>query len=190
MVSPGLIDRVDAVVIGASAGAVDALNVVLPKLTSTRLPFLVVVHLPPTRPSMLVEIFGPRCKLPVRAPVDKEPITPGIWLAPPDYHLLVESDRTFAMSLDEPVNFSRPSIDVLFESAADVYGSRLLAVVMTGASHDGARGAKKVRDVGGTVVVQDPKTAEVDVMPRAAIQASGTTLILPIAEIAQGLGQA
>lgn len=156
--------------IGASAGAVDALARVLPAIPAgATVPVIITVHLPATHRSILPEIFGPKCKVPVAQPFDKQPIGPGVWFAAADYHLLIESDHSFAMSVDEPVNFSRPSIDVLFESAAEVYGSRLAAVVLTGASDDGARGAKKVRAAGGFVIVQDPASAEVDVMPRAAL---------------------
>ena len=180
-----------AVVIGASAGGIDALTRILPGLSAdARLPFIVVVHLPPTKPSLLVDVFAPRCRLPVREPFDKQPIEPGIWVAPPDYHILVEAGakgHTFAMSVDEPVNFSRPSIDVLFESAAETYGARLTAVVLTGASRDGADGARRVREMGGTVYVQDPRGAEVEIMPRAAIAASSPQLIAPLESLAKTL---
>lgn len=179
---------IEAIAIGASAGAVDALGVLLPALSAdARTPILVVVHVPPHKPSLLVEIFAPKCALPVRQPFDKQPIGPGIWLAAPDYHLLVEADRSFSMSLDAPVNFSRPSIDVLFESAADVYGSGLAALILTGASRDGARGARKVREAGGLVLVQDPADAEVDVMPRAAIDDASPQVVAPLAQLAKTL---
>lgn len=108
----------DAVVIGVSAGAVQVLDVILPALPAhAPFPTLVVVHLPPRGPSLLVEIFGRRCQVEVQEVCDKSPARPGvISFAPPDYHLLVESDRTLALSIDPPVNFSRPSIDVLFTS--------------------------------------------------------------------------
>lgn len=180
--------KTEAVVIGASAGAVEALGTLLPALPSdSKLPFLVVVHIPSYRPSLLVEIFARKCALPVRQPFDKVPVEPGIWFAAPDYHLLVERDRTFSVSLDEPVNFSRPSIDVLFESAAHVYGRNLVAVVLTGASRDGARGARQVRDVGGVVLVQDPADAEVDIMPKAAIETASPQLVAPLSALAKVL---
>ncbi|MBX3201980.1 MAG: chemotaxis protein CheB [Labilithrix sp.] len=173
---------------GASAGAVDALGALLPELPAdSRVPFVVVVHVPPAKPSLLVDLFAAKCALAVRHPFDKQPIEPGIWIAAPDYHLLVERDRTFAVSLDEPVNYSRPSIDVLFEAAADAYGRGLAAVVLTGASRDGAAGARKVRAEGGLVLVQDPAEAEVDVMPRAAIEESNPELVAPLARLAQAL---
>ena len=119
---------------------------------------------------MLPQLFAARCELPVHEPEDKEPIAAGIWFAAPDYHLLVEADRTFSLSIDEPVKFSRPSIDVLFESAARVYGPDLLGVVLTGANDDGAAGSEMIRKLGGAVAVQDPDTALAAEMPRAAIR--------------------
>ena len=179
----------EAVVIGASAGAVDALGALLPALTrEAKLPVAVVVHLPKTRPSAIVEVFAAKCAVPVAHPFDKQPVAPGRWFAAPDSHLLVEADRTFAMSLDEHVNYSRPSIDVLFESAADVYGERLVAVVLTGANRDGARGAQKVRASGGIVLVQDPAEAEVDVMPRSAIELADPQVVAPLRDLATILG--
>src|SRR6185437_1289636 len=110
-----------ALVIGASAGAVEALNLILPAVPeNARVPLVVVVHLPPNRVSLLPELFATRCAARVREPLDKEPMSAGtIWFAPPNYHLLLEADTSFSLSIDEPINFSRPSIDVLFESAAD-----------------------------------------------------------------------
>ena len=178
--------RVDAIVIGASAGGIEALGRLLPALPADLgVPVVIVVHLPPQRPSLLVAIFAPRCALPIREPQDKEPLAPGhIYFAPPDYHLLIERDRTFALSVEEPVHFSRPSIDVLLESAAEVYGARLLAIVLTGASRDGAHGAERVRRAGGLVAVQDPNSAEAQVMPLAAIERARPQLIGRLPELA------
>lgn len=177
--------RVDAVVIGASAGAVDALLAILPALPSTfSVPVIIVVHVPASRPSLLVELFTPKCALPVREAEDKLAVAPGtVWFAPPGYHLLVEREHTFALSLDEPVNHSRPSIDVMFESAADAYGARLLAMVLTGANQDGALGAKAVQAAGGLVAIQDPKTANVATMPEFAIERTQPDLIGTLAEL-------
>lgn len=162
---------IQAVVVGASAGAVEALTVLLPPLPRDfPVSVVVLVHVPNHVPSLLVELFAARCALPVREPVDKEPVGAGtIWFAPPNYHLLIERDRSFALSIDAPVNFSRPSIDVLFESAADAYGPSLLAMVLTGASRDGAAGALRVRRSGGLVAVQDPSTAEAPMLPSIAL---------------------
>lgn len=194
MVSEGLtalsVKRPEAVVIGASAGAVDALGSLLPALSATAtIPFIIVVHIPPNMRSLLVDIFANRCALPVRSPLDKEPVEPGIWIAGPDYHLLVERDRHFAVSLDAPVHYSRPSVDVLFESAADAYGASLVGVVLTGASRDGASGARKIRAAGGVVMVQDPAEAEIDIMPKAAISAASPQVIAPLRDLALRLGE-
>jgi len=145
---------------------------------------VVVVHLPASRPSLLPEVFAPRCAARVCEPEDKEPVTAGsIWFAPSNYHLLLEADRTFAFSTDLPVNFSRPSIDVLFESAADVFGAALGCIVLTGANEDGAHGASVVRRRGGLVIVQDPSTAEAKQMPLAAINRANPQIIATLPEI-------
>ena len=176
----------EALVVGASAGAIEALNQLLPAVpASARIPTLVVVHLPPNRPSLLPEVFAPRCLARVREPEDKEPVTAGtIWFAPSNYHLLIEADRSFAFCTDLPVNFSRPSIDVLFESAADVFGKALCCLVLTGANDDGARGASSVRRQGGFVIVQDPETADAKAMPHAAISRANPQIVAPLPEIA------
>jgi two-component system chemotaxis response regulator CheB len=163
--------HLDAVVVGASAGGVEALGAILPVLPAeTPFAVVVVLHVLRDRPSELANLFGPRCTLPVREASDKEPVAAGvIWFAPPDYHLLVESDRSFSLSLEAPVKHSRPAIDPLFESAARVYGSRLAGIVLTGASDDGAEGVASIREEGGVVLVQDPATAEFPVMPSAAL---------------------
>lgn len=109
----------------------------------------------------------------------------GIWFAAPNYHLLLEADRSFAFSTDLPVNFSRPSVDVLFECAADVFGKRLGCIVLTGANEDGARGALAVREKGGLVIVQDPSSAEAKQMPMAAISSANPQIIAPLPEIAE-----
>jgi two-component system, chemotaxis family, protein-glutamate methylesterase/glutaminase len=175
-----------AIVIGASAGALEALSSLLPGLPADyRLPILVVVHLPPDKTSLLAELLRVRCAIRVREAEDKEPIEPGVaYFAPPDYHLLVEQDKRLSLSDDEPVLFSRPSIDVLFESAADAYGDGLIGVVLTGANSDGANGLKAVVEAGGVAVVQSPGSAYAVAMPEAAIAACPNARVLPVNEIA------
>ena len=184
---------VAAIVIGTSAGGVEALSQLLPMLpTDLPVPVLVALHLPRDRRSLLVEIFGPRCALQVVEAFDKMPLDTGIVVfAPPDYHLLVDAGRPepataprLALSVDAPVHYSRPAIDVLFESAADVYGERLLAILMTGANEDGAAGLQAVRQAGGMALVQDPDTAEASYMPAAALAAGPVDLVLPLARSA------
>lgn len=169
----------DAIVIGASAGAIEALGAILPVFPAgLSVPVVVVVHVPPRRPSLLVELFRAKCALEVAEPFDKEPVRPGVvWFAPPDYHLLVEDDRTFSLSIEAPVHWSRPCIDALFESAAQAYGGRVLGIVLTGASSDGAEGARAIRAAGGVIAVEDPLTAESKTMPYAAIAAASPQFI-------------
>jgi two-component system chemotaxis response regulator CheB len=189
--APGFGDgRIDAVVIGASAGGVQALSELLPALRPGAVPVFVVLHLPRERPSRLVEIFSSKCSVPVREAQDKEPVEPGVvYFAPPDYHLLLDTGPRLALSVDELVHFSRPSIDVLFESAADVYGGRLLAVVLTGANEDGAAGLAAVREAGGFTIVQDPRTAQAPMMVISALERCPDALVLGLEGIAQLLSQ-
>lgn len=178
-----------AVAIGASAGAIHALLRILPALPSGyALPVLAVVHVPPGRRSELAGLFAGKCRLPVREAEDKEPIEPGtVYFAPPDYHMLVEAGGTISLSTEEPVFFSRPSIDVLFESAADAYGPDLMGVVLTGANEDGARGLRAVAEAGGSVFVQDPATAYARAMPDAALAACGKARVLSLDGIVECL---
>ncbi len=178
---------IEAVVVGASAGGVDALLRVFGHLRKGfGVPILVVLHLPDERESQLARVFGHRLAVPVEEARDKQDIVPGtLYVATPGYHLSVEADRSLSLSLEEPVHHSRPSIDVLFESAADVYGQKLLAVVLTGANNDGACGLAKVRALGGITVVQDPGEAQVSTMPEAALALHEPDHILTL----QGIGQ-
>ena len=178
---------IEAIVVGASAGGVDALLRVFGHLRNGfGVPILVVLHLPDERDSQLAHVFGHRLAVPVEEARDKQDIVPGtLYVATPGYHLSVEADRSLSLSLEEPVHHSRPSIDVLFESAADVYGQKLLAVVLTGANNDGARGLAKVSALGGITVVQDPGEAQVSTMPEAALALHEPDHILTL----QGIGQ-
>jgi two-component system, chemotaxis family, protein-glutamate methylesterase/glutaminase len=162
----------DAVVVGTSAGGVEALCALLPMLPANcRVSFLIVIHIPRERPSLLPEVFATRCALPIREAEDKEPVQPGtIYFAPPNYHLLVDRGPALALSGDEPVYFSRPSIDVLFESAADIYAEHLMGVILTGSNQDGAEGLAAVGRAGGRTVVQQPESATMPVLPEAALQ--------------------
>jgi len=183
--------RPEAIVIGASAGALDALSRILPALTpDIRMPILIVVHIPPDKRSVLAELFRAKCAMNVVEAEDKEPIDGGtIYFAPPDYHMLVEVDKTLSLSNDEPVLFSRPSIDVLFESAADAYGPTLLAIVLTGANQDGASGLQAVTRAGGTAIVQDPDNAFASAMPEAAIQSCPSARVMSLDAIAEYLNE-
>jgi two-component system, chemotaxis family, protein-glutamate methylesterase/glutaminase len=178
--------KIDAIVIGGSAGGLEAIGKLLPALPGDcSIPVAVVLHIPPRRPSRLTEVLSMRAVLSVKEAEDKEPCAPGfVYVAPPDYHLLIERDRTFALSTDEPHNFSRPSIDVLFESAADAYGDRVAGVVLTGANADGAAGLAAIRRRGGIGIVQSPDTAMAREMPDAAIARAGADHILTLDHIA------
>lgn len=174
------IHHIEAVVIGTSAGAIASLSHLLPPLAQDfPLAILVAVHVPADQPHSISNLLQAKCRITVKEAEDKEPILPGtVYFAPPDYHVLVEDDRRLSLSNEEAVNFSRPSIDVLFESAADVYRENLLAVILTGANHDGAQGARAVGMAGGTVVVQDPDSATARTMPEAALAACPTAKTL------------
>lgn len=179
----------DAIAIGASTGGVDALGELLPALPATlSAAVMIVVHIPPQRDSLLPQLFQDRCALPVREADPREPIRPGhVYFAPPDYHLLVEADRTWAISHDAPVHYSRPSIDVLFETAAWCYGPRLLGILLTGANDDGARGMRAILDAGGATWAQSPDTALASVMPQSAIAAGSVEHVLSLSQIARRL---
>jgi two-component system chemotaxis response regulator CheB len=177
--------RLRAVVIGGSAGALDVLQAVLPALPATfQLPVAVVVHVLPSRPSGLAEVLGQGSALAVREANDKERFEPGtVYIASPNYHLLLEKDGHFSLSVDELVNFSRPAIDVLFESAADAFGPELVGVLLSGANEDGARGLLRIQRAGGTTVVQSPDTALARQMPEAALRLLGPDHVIPSNEI-------
>lgn len=162
----------DAVVIGASAGGIEVLSKILPMLPPhMRASVLIVVHMPRERPSMLASLYASRCAVRVVEARDKDELEHGtIYFAPPDYHLLVDRGPSIALSVDDAVLFSRPSIDVLFESAADIYAGRLLGVVLSGANSDGARGLRAIHNEGGTTIVQDPTEAKSSMMPIEALR--------------------
>jgi two-component system chemotaxis response regulator CheB len=166
--------RVELIVIGGSAGAIEVLRELIRGLPEKFGPAVaVVVHLPAEGPNLLLDVLAAPGGPPMKLAEDKEPIVPGtIYLAVPDYHLLIESGRTFALSLDDRVHFSRPAIDVLFETAADTYGENLMGIVLSGANADGARGLKAIADGGGITVVQSLESAELIAMPAAALEAA------------------
>ncbi len=161
------------VVIGASAGGLDALTKIFLNLPSEfPFPIVVVQHLNRHGESMLVTLLALKSKLAVKEAEDKEALTPGVvYVAPSNYHVLVERDFTLSLSVDPEVNFSRPSIDVLFESAAVALGKRVVGVLLTGANQDGARGIAKIKEAGGLTIVEDPKTALFKMMPESAMRA-------------------
>ncbi|GAK50381.1 CheB methylesterase [Candidatus Moduliflexus flocculans] len=175
----------EAVVIGVSTGGLDALQRLFSSLTADfRMAVLVVPHQHPHSSNFLVTHLNARCRIPVQEALDKAPIHAGVvYIAPPNYHLLVEMDHTLSLASTEKVNYARPSIDELFFTAADAYRSRLIGVILTGANSDGSRGLQKINAVGGLTIVQDPSTAEVASMPQAALNAAQVDYVLPIEQI-------
>lgn len=180
-----------AIAIGGSAGALEALALILPALPRDfPLPIALVLHLPAQRPNVVPEVLAAGCALQVREAADKEPLLPAtLYVAPPGYHLLIERTLTLALSVDEPVRFSRPSIDVLFESAADAYGPALLGVLLSGASDDGAQGLASIKRAGGRTLVQAPESARSPAMPAAGARAAAVDWTLPPEQIGPWLVQ-
>lgn len=174
-----------AIVIGLSSGGMSALSLlfsVLPVTFAT--PVIIVQHIGPRSDSEWIKIFRDRSGLKISEAGEKEKILPGhIYIAPPNYHLLIEPDRTFTLTIDERVNFARPSIDVLFQSAADAYGKNLTGVLLTGANSDGAEGLLYIRNNGGRTMVEDPQTASSSMMPQSAIDLFQPDHVLPLKEL-------
>jgi len=175
----------EAVVIGVSAGGLRALAALLAVLPAAfPLPVAVVQHVQAGSDGFLAEYLNERCAVVVKEADDKEALRPGwVYLAPAGYHLLIEEERSFGLSIDPRVNYSRPSIDVLFESAARVYQERCIGIVLTGANRDGSAGLQAIKRGGGLAVVQDPANAEFEAMPLAAIGAGPVDHILPLEDI-------
>jgi len=175
-----------AVVVGVSMGGVEALQVLFGGLPAHfPLPILVVHHISPNAGSDLANLFNSHTELHVKEADEEELILPGtVYLAPANYHLLIERDCRIALSTDPHVNFSRPSVDVLFESAANVFGPALVGIILTGANSDGSRGLKMIKEKGGLAIIQDPADAQTDNMPRSALAAVKADHVLPLKQIA------
>lgn len=172
-------------VIGASLGGGQALEVILSGLPKDfKLPVVIAQHRHKETGSDLHRFLQQSSALKLTDAEDKEAILPGhVYFAPADYHLLVELGN-FALSTDSPLDYARPSIDMLFESAADAYGNTVIGIILTGASRDGAQGLAKIKARGGVALVQDPATAERETMPAAALAAVPQATVLPLKEIA------
>jgi two-component system, chemotaxis family, protein-glutamate methylesterase/glutaminase len=177
---------IEAIVVGASAGGVEALLSIFAELPDGfGLPIIAVLHLPDERRSQLAEVFARRLRIPVQEARDKELIEAGrLYFAGPGYHLSVEQDRSLSLSQEDRVHHSRPAIDYLFTSAGDAYGKGLLGILLTGANQDGARGLAHVKQAGGTTIVQDPNEARIAVMPLAALALHTPDHILTLSRIA------
>lgn len=177
--------RPEIIVMGTSAGGLRALEAIFAALPGGfPVPIVAVQHRSRESSDAYAAVLGKVTPLPVREIEDDDRLSaPGVYLAPPDYHVLIEPGRV-ALSVDEPVSYSRPSIDVLFESAADAYGARVLAVLLTGANADGAKGLVRIKQAGGYAIVQDPHTADSPEMPAAGIATAPIDLVLPLDQIA------
>ncbi|MCP4162873.1 MAG: chemotaxis protein CheB [Deltaproteobacteria bacterium] len=173
------------IVIGVSAGGLEALSAILPALPQDfSMAVAVVQHMKEDGDNYLPEYLNRKCRLNVLEAKEKYSLKSGsVFIAPPGYHLLIERDSTLSLTVDPPVCYSRPSIDVLFETAADAYGQSLIGVVLTGANSDGSKGLKKIRKKGGLAIVQKPDTAEAQAMPSSAIEIAGADHILPLTGI-------
>ena len=175
-----------ALVIGGSAGSLEALIEVLPGLKGAMLPaIIIIVHRKVSNDYSLPNLLALKTNLPVKEVEEKEKVIPGvIYIAPADYHLLIEHDCTFSLDDSEKVNYSRPSIDITFESAAEVYGSGLAAILLSGANADGVAGLQTIKELGGLVAAQDPESAEVAYMPQQAVNRIALDRVLKTEEIA------
>ena len=178
-----------AIVIGTSAGGLSALSAILEKLPRQYgVPIIIVQHRAKDSQDIFEDVLQQKCLIEIKQADEKEMISPGrVYVAPPDYHLLVEMDKTFSLSSDAPVQFSRPSIDVLFESAAQVYKEQLVGIVLTGSNNDGAAGIGTISRMGGLTIAQDPEEAQYSVMTKAAIATRRVAYVLPLIAIGEFL---
>jgi two-component system chemotaxis response regulator CheB len=175
----------EAIVIGVSSGGMNAMKTIfslLPKGFST--PIIIVQHISAHSDNKWIKILNDKSNVYIKEADEKEKIENGIaYIAPSNYHLLIEKNKTFSLTIDERVNYARPSIDVLFESAAEAYKSKLIGVVLTGSNNDGTKGIKRIQECGGITIVQDPETAESSYMPASAIATIQPDYILPLTNI-------
>lgn len=179
--------RYQAIVIGVSSGGMNALKTIFSLLPKEfKIPIIVVQHLSPRSDSQWIKLLNDKSKVKIKEADEKEKIESGtVYIAPANYHLLIEKNKTFSLTIDERVSFARPSIDVLFESAAEAYTNGLIGVVLTGSNHDGTNGIKRIKEKGGLALIEDPKTAESPYMPASAIAAIEADYILPLEEMAR-----
>ena len=179
------------IIIGGSAGSLDVLLTLLPGLsTSFPVPIVIILHRKASADNSLTQLLASKTRINVQEAEEKEQIKENcIYIAPADYHLLIEKNKTFSLDFSEKVNYSRPSIDVSFQTAAETYGPALTAILLSGANHDGTEGLREVKRFGGTTIVQDPDSAEVNFMPKAAIEADLADNILGPTEMLMYLNQ-
>lgn len=174
-----------AIVVGVSTGGVAALKILLGGLPSDfSIPILVVTHIAPDSDDGLAVLLNTFCPIRVKEADEQEVMLPGtVYLCPANYHLLVEQSGYLSLSIDPPVNFARPSVDILFESASNVYGSALIGIVLTGAGYDGSKGLLKIKNSGGLAIVQEPSDAEMDSMPKSALSLLKADYVVQLKEM-------
>ena len=177
--------KYEAIVIGVSSGGMNAMKIIfslLPKNFS--IPIIIVQHMGARSDGHFINLLNNQSNVSIKEADEKEKIEKGtVYIAPPNYHLMIERNKTFSLSIEERVNYARPSIDVLFESAAIAYKNKLIGVILTGSSSDGTAGLKKIKEYGGLTIAQDPKTAESAYMPASAIAVVQMDFILSLEEI-------
>jgi len=175
------------VVIGSSAGGLSALEKLLTPLPAGfSMPVVAVQHVSPHSENYMTTYLNEKCNLTVKEADEKELLKAGVvYIAPPNFHVLIEEDHTISLSVEEKVNFSRPSIDVLFETAADVFRNKVIGIVLTGGNQDGALGLKAIKDHGGLTIVQSPDEAHVDIMPNIAIKTTKPDYVLALDDISK-----
>ena len=175
----------EAIVIGVSSGGMNAMKIIfslLPENFST--PIIIVQHVGSHSENLWIKLLNDKSTLEIKEADEKEKIEKGkVYIAPANYHLLIENNKTFSLSIDEKVNFARPSIDVLFESAAEAYQNKLIGVILTGSNNDGTKGMRRIKEYGGLTIVQDPDTAESCFMPASVIASFLPDYVLPLEEI-------
>jgi two-component system, chemotaxis family, protein-glutamate methylesterase/glutaminase len=175
----------EAIVIGVSSGGLNAMKLLfslLPIGFST--PIIIVQHIGTRSENIWIQLLNDKSNVEIKEADEKETIDKGkVYIAPPNYHLLIEKNKTFSLTVDERVNFARPSIDVLFETAAEAYQEKLIGVVLTGSNNDGSKGIKRIKELGGLTIVQEPETAESPYMPASAIETIQPDYILPLEDI-------
>lgn len=175
----------EAIVIGVSSGGMNAMKIIFSSLPADfKLPIVIVQHIGARSENQWIQLLNDRSSLNIKEADEKEEIVSRtVYIAPANYHLLIEKNKTFSLTIDERVNYARPSIDVLFESAAESYNKALIGIVLTGSNHDGTNGIKRIQECGGLCIVQDPATAESSYMPTSALGAIKADHILPLEDI-------
>ncbi len=176
----------ELIVIGGSSGSVSAVVKIIPSLSAEfKIPIVMVLHRgASSKEGFISEILQHKSKLHIKEAEEKEIIAPAtVYIAPADYHLLIENDLSFSLDASEKILFSRPSIDVTFESAAEKYGKKMIGILLTGANHDGAKGMAEIAQLGGLTIAQNPETAEIATMPLAAIKTGKVDKVMELEEI-------